>query len=77
MKPSKLSLVEMFEKQRRYVVPLFQLPYVWEQDEQWEPLWQDITGRAEAVLDREARGSRSDRIENHFLGAVVINQIKV
>jgi hypothetical protein len=63
MKPSKLSLVEMFEKQRRYVVPLFQRPYVWEQDEQWEPLWQDITGRAEAVLDREARGSRSDRIE--------------
>lgn len=77
MKPSKLSLVEMFEKQRRYVVPLFQRPYVWEQDEQWEPLWQDITGRAEAVLDRDARGSRSDRIENHFLGAVVLNQIKV
>ena len=58
MKPSKLSLVEMFEKQRRYVVPLFQRPYVWEQDEQWEPLWQDITGRAEAVLDRDARGGK-------------------
>ena len=77
MRPSKLSLVEMFEKQRRYVVPLFQRPYVWEQDEQWEPLWQDITGRADAILEREARGSRSDRIENHFLGAVVLNQIKV
>lgn len=77
MRPSKLSLVEMFEKQRRYVVPLFQRPYVWEQDDQWEPLWQDITGRAEAVLDRDARGSRSDRIENHFLGAVVLNQVKV
>jgi uncharacterized protein with ParB-like and HNH nuclease domain len=77
MRPSKLSLVEMFEKQRRYVVPLFQRPYVWEQNEQWEPLWQDITGRAEAVLDRESRGSRSDRIESHFLGAVVLNQIKV
>jgi uncharacterized protein with ParB-like and HNH nuclease domain len=77
MRPSKLSLVEMFEKQRRYVVPLFQRPYVWDQEEQWEPLWQDITGRTEAVLDREARGSRSDRIENHFLGAVVLNQIKV
>ena len=77
MKPSKLSLVEMFEKQRRYVVPLFQRPYVWEQDEQWAPLWKDISGRAEAVLDRDARGSRSDSIENHFLGAVVLNQIKV
>lgn len=77
MKPSKLSLVEMFEKQRRYVVPLFQRPYVWEQEDQWEPLWQDITGRAEAIIEREAWGSRSDRIENHFLGAVVLNQIKV
>jgi uncharacterized protein with ParB-like and HNH nuclease domain len=67
----------MFEKQRRYVVPLFQRPYVWEEDEQWEPLWQDIAGRAEAVLNREARGSRTDRIESHFLGAVVLNQIKV
>src|SRR5690606_25424925 len=27
--------------------------------------------------DRDARGSRGDRIENHFLGAVVLNQIKV
>lgn len=77
MRPSKLSLVEMFEKQRRYVVPLFQRPYVWEQDEQWEPLWQDITGRADAIIEREARGSRSDRIESHFLGAVVLNQIRV
>ncbi|NVI98470.1 DUF262 domain-containing protein [Myxococcus sp. AM009] len=77
MRPSKLSLVEMFEKQRRYVVPLFQRPYVWVQDEQWEPLWQDITGRADSILEREARGTRSDRIENHFLGAVVLNQIRV
>jgi hypothetical protein len=28
-------------------------------------------------IDRETRSSRSDRIENHFLGAVVLNQIKV
>ena len=77
MRPSRLSLYEMFEMTRRYVVPLFQRPYVWEQDEQLAPLWQDIAGRAEAVLDREARGSRSDRIENHFLGAVVLNPITV
>lgn len=77
MKPSKLSLIEIFEKQRRYVVPLFQRPYVWDQEEQWEPLWEDISGRAHAVLDRDTRGSRSDRIENHFLGAVVLNQVKV
>jgi hypothetical protein len=31
MRPSKLSLVSMFEKQRRYAVPLLQRPYVWGQ----------------------------------------------
>jgi hypothetical protein len=77
MKSDDLPLFDLFQRQRRYVVPLFQRPYVWEQEEQWTPLWQDIMGRAEAVLDRDVSGSRSDRIGNHFLGAVVLNQIRV
>lgn len=77
MRSTNLPLFDLFQRQRRYVVPLFQRPYVWEQEEQWEPLWQDIAGRAEAVLERAARGSRSDKIGNHFLGAIVLNQIKV
>ena len=77
MQLTNLSLFDLFQRHRRYVVPLFQRPYVWESEEQWEPLWQDISGRAEAVLERDARGSRSDKIGNHFLGAIVLNQIKV
>lgn len=77
MKPDDISLFDLFQRQRRYVVPLFQRPYVWEEEEQWMPLWQDITGRAEAVLERGQSGSPSDRIGNHFLGAVVLNQIRV
>lgn len=77
MKSDDIPLFDLFQRQRRYVVPLFQRPYVWEEEEQWAPLWQDITGRAEAVLERDQRGSRSDRIGNHFLGAVVLNQIRV
>lgn len=77
MKSDDLPLFDLFQRQRRYVVPLFQRPYVWEEEEQWIPLWQDISGRAEALLDRDQRGSRSDRIGNHFLGAVVLNQIRV
>jgi len=77
MRSTNLPLFDLFQRQRRYVVPLFQRPYVWEQEEQWEPLWQDIAGRTEAVLERDARGSRSDKIGSHFLGAIVLNQIKV
>lgn len=77
MRSTNLPLFDLFQRQRRYVVPLFQRPYVWEQEEQWEPLWQDIAGRAEAVLERDTRGSRSDKIGSHFLGAIVLNQIKV
>ncbi len=77
MRPSKLSLVELFERQRRYVVPLFQRPYVWTEEDQWVPLWQDIERLAEAILQPKQVESWSDRIGNHFLGAVVLNQIKV
>lgn len=77
MKSDDLPLFDLFQRQRRYIVPLFQRPYVWEEEEQWTPLWQDITGRAEAVLERDQRGSWSERIGNHFLGAVVLNQIRV
>ena len=42
MRPDKLTIHDLFQKERRYVVPLYQRPYVWSQDEQWSPLWDDI-----------------------------------
>ncbi|MEZ4224664.1 MAG: DUF262 domain-containing HNH endonuclease family protein [Polyangiaceae bacterium] len=77
MRSTNLPLFDLFQRQRRYVVPLFQRPYVWDEEEQWTPLWQDVLGRAEAVVERDQHGSRSDPIGNHFLGAVVLNQIRV
>lgn len=70
MRPSKQSVFELFDRQRRYVVPLFQRPYVWNREEQWEPLWEDILSKATQVA-----GERSPY--PHFLGAVVLNQVKV
>src|SRR5690606_11718253 len=49
----------------------------WNEEQQWQPLWQDIAERADAVLARSEGGSSADRIGNHFLGAVVLNQIRV
>ncbi len=77
MRSTNLPLFDLFERQRRYVVPLFQRAYVWNEEEQWQPLWQDIVDRADAVLARSEAGNPSDRVGNHFLGAVVFNQIKV
>jgi hypothetical protein len=73
MKPSTLTIFELFERDRRYVVPLFQRPYVWGQEKQWEPLWIDITSKANEVLSTSGDEAR---IRKHFLGAVVLNNIK-
>lgn len=77
MKANTLGVYQLFENHRRYVVPLYQRPYVWTRDEQWLPLWNDIRGRAEAVLragrDREA----NKHVHPHFLGAIVTSQVQV
>ena len=36
------TLLKLFGADVRYEVPMFQRPYVWEQDKQWEPLWTDL-----------------------------------
>lgn len=59
----------VFMQPQRLVVPLFQRPYVWNEENQWEPLWNDITRTADRVLDRP-----HDRHTPHFLGAVVLQQ---
>ena len=68
MDAGTLSVQKIFGYDRRLIVPLFQRPYVWTRDMQWEPLWNDIR----AVADRLARGSDS---RPHFLGAIVLDMI--
>jgi hypothetical protein len=72
MKPTTLTLFELFEKERRYTVPLFQRPYVWQR--QWAHLWSDVRTRADAILQT---GDESYALRKHFLGAVVLNHVKV
>jgi hypothetical protein len=58
---------DIFYNPQRLLVPLFQRPYVWNRERQWEPLWQDVKRVADRLLD----GTES----NHFLGAVVLQQL--
>ena len=60
----------VFMMPQRLVVPLFQRPYVWNKDDQWEPLWDDVERVAERKLTRP-----TDNHPRHFLGAVVLQQV--
>ncbi|WP_280510532.1 DUF262 domain-containing protein [Nocardia farcinica] len=62
--PRRLKTV--FRNDVRLVVPLFQRPYVWDEDEQWAPLWEDVVD----TFDRR----EEDEIAPHFLGAIVLEQ---
>ncbi|MEO9249125.1 DUF262 domain-containing protein [Citricoccus nitrophenolicus] len=58
--------MQIFSLPQQLVVPLFQRPYVWEQEEQWAPLWSDIRRLIEVRL-RDPLSTAT-----HFLGAVVV-----
>ena len=55
----KSSLLDVFTAKQRLEVPLFQRQYVWSEEPQWLPLWEDIErkftealeGRTEAPSD--------------------------
>ena len=56
----------IFNLPQHLVVPLFQRPYVWDEEDQWLPLWQDVIRMANLRLTNPwANGA-------HFLGAVVL-----
>lgn len=73
MKPDNLTVFQLFERQQRYVVPLFQRPYVWDQEKQWEPLWETIADKAVAISEEK---NPYEKVNRHFLGAVVLNSMR-
>ena len=60
----------VFMQPQRLLVPLFQRPYVWNEELQWEPLWKDLERVADRLL-----GSPGSTQMPHFLGAVVLQQL--
>lgn len=66
MKPDTRTVNELFERDVRYVVPLFQRPYVWDETDQWEPLWEDML----VLLRHQAIEAG---VQSHFLGAIVLD----
>lgn len=64
----KSSLLAVFDSKQRLEVPLFQRQYVWSEEQQWLPLWEDIERKFIEALE-----GRKDA-PHHFLGALVLDQ---
>jgi len=66
LKSDDITIQQLFQDRRQYMVPFYQRAYVWTRAGQWEQLWDDIRVKADARL----LGSRTGP---HFLGAVVLD----
>lgn len=69
MKSDIVDFKLLFGEDVRYLVPLFQRPYVWNQVMHWEPLWADVT----TIVDSYLRDPTE--VAPHFLGAVVLDHV--
>lgn len=63
------DLNQIFDSTISFQIPLFQRPYVWQEEPNWAPLWEDIQG----LMDHRLRTQKS---RTHFLGAVVLEQLR-
>ena len=76
MEPRNYTVSEIFDGNQIYVVPRYQRLYVWNEEDQWAPLWEDITGIGVELLTH-AEGSGGGDIdehsaESHFFGTLVL-----
>lgn len=69
MEANPRTLDALFNSQLRYVVPMFQRLYVWQETPQWTNLWEDMTEKA----DLQIAGVKTNA---HYLGALIIEGVR-
>ena len=69
MKADRLPVGRIFDGTERLEAPLFQRPYVWNEDDNWVPLWD----AAHSLIRKRAA---EQRVRPHFLGTIVLDQLK-
>ncbi len=82
MKADTRTLQGVLHGDRQFIVPVYQRPYVWTQEAQWKPLWDDIESTVGRLAEVRKSGFQHDQdaasadtsAPPHFLGAVVIEQ---
>ena len=78
MEPRNYTVNQLFGGTDVYFVPLYQRQYVWTEQNQWSPLWEDVTQIAQDLLeDAQRRGKNEVKpqdAESHFFGTLVLKQ---
>ena len=69
MQSNPRTIDALFNSQLRYVVPMFQRLYVWQETPQWATLWEDVAEKALLQL----KGNKSNP---HYLGALIIEGVR-
>lgn len=60
-----MPIAKLFRNSAQYVVPVFQRHYVWDKENQWEALWEDILSQTLAKIDGVPKP--------HYCGAIVLD----
>ncbi|QJB55929.1 DUF262 domain-containing protein [Pseudodesulfovibrio sp. zrk46] len=68
MEANALSLSVIFGPTVQYRAPLFQRPYVWTEEDQWELLWNDLSELSNPTVELQ-------QTLPYFMGAVVLEQL--
>lgn len=65
MNLNKPLLEELFNKQIRFIIPVFQRHYVWTEQEQLQPLWDDFLNKYRERINKQ-------KIHPHYTGSIVL-----
>ena len=66
-----VTVDELFGGRVQFVIPVYQRHYVWNEEEQWKPLWQDIKDTIAINAKVELAHDR----RSHFTGTIVIRHL--
>ena len=69
MQANPRTIDALFNSQLRYVVPMFQRLYVWEEIPQWSTLWEDVAEKADLQIAQT-------KTTPHYLGALIIEGVR-
>ena len=74
MEPMNRTVSDVFDGSLIYVVPRYQRLYVWTEEDQWAPLWEDVTEIAKNLCSHATKqeSNKNEPPESHFFGTLVL-----
>jgi len=76
MEANPRTLLRVFQPDIQYLIPIFQRRYVWNEEDQWAELWEDLLEILEDVarVEQLVADGAEQPLPSHFLGAIVCDQ---